>query len=189
MRVVFIENTTPVLVAARTLAAQATNECFSLREVAEKTKASLEETRVALDTLLEADWSFRVDTDKPSSPVLSPDERLGLRRHSLTVGREYEVLGIEADYYRVLNDPETWPYGNDPVLFHPSGFRLLDAKEPSFWVCQIGEEGERYCYPPEWSEPGFFEDYHDRVEVVRQRFWDDLRHYYPKTWQERKGAT
>lgn len=189
MRVVFTENTTPALVAARTLAAQSADECFSIHEVTEKTGVTLEEARVALEKLLETDWCFRVETDETFSPVLSPDERFGLIRKSLTVGREYEVLGIEADYYRLLNDPETWPYGNDPVLFDPSCFHLIDASEPSFWVCQTGEEGERYCYPPEWNEPGFFEDYHDGVEAVRQRFWEDLQRYYPQTWQERKGCT
>lgn len=104
---------------------------------------------------------------------------------SLTIGREYEVLGIAADYFRILNDPESKPYSNDPVLFDQECFEVTDATEPSFWVCSVGEDGERYCYPPEWNSIGFFEDYHDGVEEVRKQFWEDLRRYYPLTWQER----
>lgn len=104
---------------------------------------------------------------------------------SLTMGREYEVLGIEADDFRILNDPDSKPYGNDPVLFDQEYFEVTDTTEPAFWACSFGENGERYCYPPEWSNPGFFEDYHDGVEEVINQFWGDLRRYYPLTWQER----
>jgi hypothetical protein len=76
---------------------------------------------------------------------------------SLTIDRIYEVLGIEADTYRVLTDPESKPYGNDPVLYAPDCFKIVDPQEPDFWICQYGEDGERYCYPSEWNEVGFFE--------------------------------
>lgn len=104
---------------------------------------------------------------------------------SLTIGREYEVLGIEANNFRIMNDSDKKPYGNDPVLFDPESFEVTDATEPSFWVCSVGENGGRYCYPPEWNSIGFFEDYHDGVEEVRKQFWEDLRRYYPLTWHER----
>lgn len=105
---------------------------------------------------------------------------------SLTLEREYEVLGIEADLFRILDDPETKPYGDDPVLFEPDCFKVIDPTEPDFWVCEVGEDDERYCYPPEWSGIGFFEDYHDGMIEVGQVFWRLLKHYYPKTWNERR---
>jgi len=114
--------------------------------------------------------------------AIAPDGR----RVSLTLGREYEVLGIEADDYRILNDPDTWPYGNDPVLFEPECFEITDPTFPDFWVCSTGSDGEQYCYPPEWNKVGFFEDYHDGVETVRKQFWEDLNRYYPLTWHARK---
>jgi len=117
---------------------------------------------------------------KPTIAVTSDGMEL-----TLTIGREYEVLGIEADSYRILNNPETWPYGNDPVLFAPQYFEIVDPTIPTFWNCTIGDEGEKYCYPPEWSTVGFFEDYHDGVEVVCSNFWKDLKRYYPETWRER----
>ncbi len=104
---------------------------------------------------------------------------------SLTINREYEVLGIEADNYRILDDENNLPYGNDPVLFEPECFRIIDSTEPDFWICYFGEEEERYCYPIEWNKIGFFEDYHDGNELVRKIFLDGLKLYYPKTYFER----
>ena len=97
----------------------------------------------------------------------------GATYYSLTVGREYVVLGIAADWYRILDDTE------DPCLFDPSCFRVVDSTEPSFW--QSSEhDGVRYAYPPEWDQVGFFEDFHDHVESVVRRFWHDLDRYYPE---------
>lgn len=94
-------------------------------------------------------------------------------RHSLTVGQEYEVLGIEGDFLRLLTD------AGEPVLFDPACFEVTDPAEPKFWVSTIGEEGERYAYPIEWAVPGFFEDWHDRVDVVRRIFSAQLAAWYP----------
>ena len=92
---------------------------------------------------------------------------------SLTIGRVHEVLGIEADLYRLLDDT------GEPCLFEPSCFAVLDPLEPAFWLSQVGEEGECYAYPPGWGEPGFFEDWHDGVESVRQVFAEQLARWYP----------
>ncbi|MEZ4375939.1 MAG: hypothetical protein R3B07_34355 [Polyangiaceae bacterium] len=104
----------------------------------------------------------------------------------VTLDRTYEVLGIEADDYRLLTDPETEPYGNDPILYPPECFQIIDPAEPEFWESRWGEDGERYARPKAWNEPGFFEDFHDRVEEVRARFWEDVRTMYPYTWAERQ---
>ena len=96
------------------------------------------------------------------------------------------MLGIEADCYRLLDDENTRPYGNDPVLFEPECFEIMDPGEPAFWVCEHGEDGERYCYPVEWSHAGFFEDYHDHVPEAQNTFWDGVKKYYPDTFRERK---
>jgi hypothetical protein len=107
---------------------------------------------------------------------------------SLTMGRIYEVLGIEADDYRILTNEDHLYAPNDPVLYEPECFRLVDAREPDFWICELGEDGERYAYPECWSRIGFWEDYHDHVQAVREQFWNDLRILYPKTWAERRGT-
>ena len=94
--------------------------------------------------------------------------RFGYPLFSLTIGKEYEVLGIEADDYRLLGDPGTFPRGNEPFLFDPACFRIVDAKEPA------------------WTTPGFFEDDHDGIEAARAQFWRDLERYYPETFGERR---
>jgi hypothetical protein len=110
------------------------------------------------------------------------------RRLNLTVGRVYEVLGIEADDYRLLSDDGT-DCPNDPLLYPANCFRVVEASEPTFWVSAFGGDGERYAYPQEWSGPGFFEDYHDRLQAVREQFWGDLRRLYPNTWQDRQAGS
>jgi hypothetical protein len=93
----------------------------------------------------------------------------------LTPGREYEVLALEADWYRLLNDAD------DPVLYSPDDFLVLDPAEPEFWQCRVGDEGERYASPEPWAEPGFFEDVHDRVPAASERFREVLNRFFPKT--------
>lgn len=79
----------------------------------------------------------------------------------LTVGRVYPVIGIEADDYRILNDE------GQPYLYAHELFTVVDAQEPADWETDYGEEGERYAYPPELNEPGFFEDYFDgKTEAI-----------------------
>ena len=110
------------------------------------------------------------------------------REVALTIGRVYEVLGIESDSYRVLTDESVAWDPNSPVLYEPECFRVLDASEPTFWISRLGEDGERYAYPEAWGRRGFFEDYHDGVEPVREQFWRELRELYPWTWAERRGG-
>jgi len=86
----------------------------------------------------------------------------------LTPRRLYEVIGIAADFIRIIDDEA------EPVLFPCEWFIVVDASEPADWVTSYGEEGERYAYPPELGGVGFFEDWHDGVESARQTFRDFL---------------
>ncbi|OUC06290.1 hypothetical protein RY27_21965 [Litorilinea aerophila] len=75
------------------------------------------------------------------------------------------MIGIEADDLRLLND------AGQPFLYPADAFDVVDSTEPSDWVTEYGDDGERYAYPPELNEPGFFEDFFDaRTEAVRT-FW------------------
>lgn len=94
-------------------------------------------------------------------------------RHALTVGAEYEVLGIECDSLRLLTDR------GEPVLFDAACFEITDPTEPAFWVNAFPGEAERYAYPPGWGVPGFFEAWHDNVAVVRELFAAQLAGWYP----------
>jgi hypothetical protein len=91
---------------------------------------------------------------------------------SLTVGRVYEVLGIEGDWLRLLDDL------GEPVLFDPACFRVVDPSEPANWSSVV-EDGSRNAYPPEWGRPGFFEDWHDGVPSVRKAFARQVRTWHP----------
>jgi hypothetical protein len=73
----------------------------------------------------------------------------------LTEKGVYEVIGIEADHFRILNDE------GRPYLYPPELFIIVDTQEPTVWEIEYGDEGEKYAYPPELNSPGFFEDYFD----------------------------
>ncbi|MCH8823617.1 MAG: hypothetical protein IH984_08935 [Planctomycetes bacterium] len=100
--------------------------------------------------------------------LIGPEETVS----GLTLGREYGVIGIEADWYRIINDE------GDPCLYEPDCFSVIDPTEPTFWDCKFGEEGERYCYPTSWNRVGFFEDYHDSVQSVVRQFWREHEALY-----------
>ena len=65
-----------------------------------------------------------------------------------------------------------------PYLYSPKLFDVVDSSEPSFWVWEYGEDGERYCYPQEWMYAGFFEDYHDYLPEAHVIFWEVYHRLY-----------
>ncbi len=82
----------------------------------------------------------------------------------LSPNRQYTVIGIEADWYRIIND------GREPCLYDRDLFDVRNSAEPGFWITSFGDEGERYSYPVEFSAPGFFEDWHDGNIEARSIF-------------------
>jgi len=109
-------------------------------------------------------------------------ESISTPKLSLTLGEVYEVLAIEGDMYRILTDPQSWPYGNDPVLYESSLFEVVDGSIPEFWVEERFEDGSVCQSPPEWRGC-FFDDFHDRDAASRRIFWDIVKRYYPWTWK------
>jgi len=93
------------------------------------------------------------------------------RYPDLTPGQPYAVLGIEADDFRLLNDR------GRPYLYPSQLFDVVDPREPEDWLTEVGEDGERYAYPPLLNASGFFEDFFDAKreavatfrQVVNQR--------------------
>ena len=75
------------------------------------------------------------------------------------------VIGIEADDLRILND------AGRPYLYPPRLFMVIDRREPSDWVSEVGDDGERYAYPPPLNKPGFFEDFFDDKSRAVGTFW------------------
>jgi hypothetical protein len=87
----------------------------------------------------------------------------------LTVGKEYEVIGLDDQYYRVLDD------SGEPVLFPHTAFVVLDEQVPPDWVWQRYAEGDFYANPPELQGPGFYEDYFDHKRYAQEAFAVYLR--------------
>lgn len=86
----------------------------------------------------------------------------------LSPQQSYVVIGIEANDYRILNDR------GRPYLYPSGDFDLVDDSEPSDWIIEIGEDGERYAYPQAFNEPGFFEDFFEQQEGAVKRFWREI---------------
>lgn len=87
------------------------------------------------------------------------------RYSDLTPDQPYLVLGIEADDLRILNDQ------GRPFLYPRDLFVVVDAREPEDWVSEIGEDHERYAYPPPLNDSGFFEDFFDGKPEAVATFW------------------
>lgn len=83
-------------------------------------------------------------------------------KNALTPGNVYRVIGIECDYFRIMND-----FG-EPILYNPILFEVIDCTFNKTWVTHICEDGARCSYPPMLQRPGFFEDWfaHDRAVMM-----------------------
>lgn len=88
----------------------------------------------------------------------------------LTSGQLYDVIGIEADDLRIINNV------GRPFLYPPDLFSLVDAREPTDWVTEFGDDGERYSYPAPLNKPGFFEDFFDQKTKAVATFWRVVNH-------------
>jgi hypothetical protein len=108
---------------------------------------------------------MKVQVDSNLTDSLSFDD--------LTPGNTYRVIGIEVDDYRLVND-EGMPY-----LYPKNIFQVVDGHEPEDWQTVYGDGGERYSYPKELSEPGFFEDVMDGNHKAAAI----LRHYLANNWR------
>jgi hypothetical protein len=89
--------------------------------------------------------------------------RRHLRYPDLTAGQAYVVIGIEADDLRILND------AGRPFLYPRRLFAVVDSQEPSDWVTEYGEEGERYSSPPVLNKEGFLRTFSMRNPKQSER--------------------
>lgn len=99
----------------------------------------------------------------------------------LTFGQPYVVIGIEADELRLLNN------AGRPFLYRPTLFSVIESEEPSDWVTEFGDDGERYSYPPALNKPGFFEDFFDQKTKAVATFWRIVNQQLATTQQSSVG--
>src|SRR5262245_37314524 len=97
----------------------------------------------------------RSEAQAGGHPMIVKLRRGARRRRDLTPERAYVVIGIEADDLRILNDE------GRPFLYPARVFRIVDRREPRDWISDVGDDGERYAYPPAINGAGFFEDFFD----------------------------
>jgi len=83
----------------------------------------------------------------------------------LSENQPYFVIGIEADDYRLLND------AGKPYLYHPELFEVIDARQPTDWITEFGDDGEQYSYPSLLNEVGFFEGLFEQQPEKISIFW------------------
>jgi hypothetical protein len=95
-------------------------------------------------------------------------QRKNSRYSDLTPNQQYVVIGIEADDFRILNDQ------GRPYLYPSRLFRVADPHEPESWITELGDDDERYAYPPPLNSVGFFEDFFDGKKKVVATFWQVL---------------
>ncbi len=92
---------------------------------------------------------------------LNPNHPEAEQYADFTREKFYEVIGIEADDFRILNDR------GKPYLYPCDLFVVVDPQEPEEWQTEYGTEGERYSYPKELGDAGFFEDWFEGDERAR----------------------
>lgn len=81
----------------------------------------------------------------------------------LSVGAVYDVVGIDSENFRVIDD------NDEPFLYPKDLFEIVDPSIPDGWITETRDD-EKYIDPPEFAEPGFYEDYFDRVEAAVEKF-------------------
>lgn len=96
------------------------------------------------------------------------DERTSIRED-----KTYTVLAVECGMFRLVNE-----FG-EPTLHDLGAFDIVDSAEPEFWIHET-IDGCRYAGPAGWNCSGFFEDWHNGVRDIRNRFRDDLVRYFPQ---------
>jgi hypothetical protein len=92
------------------------------------------------------------------------------RYRDLALGQLYDVIGIEADELRIINNM------GRPFLYPADLFSLVDAREPTDWVTEFGDDGERYSYPPPLNKAGFFDDFFNQKAKAVATFWRVANH-------------
>lgn len=100
---------------------------------------------------------------KNKLPRIDPDTGPYDWQLRLVIGKQYRVIEVEADDFRILDE------SGEPCLYPPEAFEVIDSMPDTDWVREVGEDGEVYWGPTDLRESGVWEDYFDRVESAKQK--------------------
>ena len=75
---------------------------------------------------------------------------------TLKTNKEYVVIGISYDSYRVINERK------EPILYPKYLFHVIEDSIPGDWIKKKYPDDEYYIDPPELCKQGFYETYFDR---------------------------
>jgi len=110
----------------------------------------VERNGLAISIRFEEDTDMRVRV-KNDAVRLAALEGVG---HSLTEQREYFVIDIFEDSFRVIDDE------GEPIIYPKVLFETCDASLPPNWqFAQKTGDTDYYLGPRSTSTPGFYEDY------------------------------
>lgn len=87
---------------------------------------------------------------------------------NLVENKIYDVIGISTNYFRVVD--EMW----EPILYPKYLFDVIDASIPEWWIRKEYSADEYYINPPEFTEPGFYEDYFDGIPEAKDIYYKFL---------------
>jgi hypothetical protein len=93
--------------------------------------------------------------------------------HSYTLLKNYIVLTIENNYYRLISD------AGEPILYPIKCFEIMDPQIPSFWNAYYSSECNTMDLAPEyWLKSNFWSNYFDYKPPTVEIFWKDCRELY-----------
>ena len=82
--------------------------------------------------------------------------------HNIKPGKIYEVIGLDWKTYSIIDED------NEPALYSKKYFNVVDSTIPKEWIWKKFEDNTYVADPPEFSEPGFFERWHEHEESARK---------------------
>ncbi len=115
--------------------------------------------------MIHFNWSImKVKANKNIDNHIGDD----LDNEKLTIGKVYDVIAVEGEYYRIIDDD------HEPILYNRKLFEVVDSNIPPDWVETIFDD-EIFIEPLDTLKPGFYEDYFDGVPDVVQRYQQLLK--------------
>lgn len=145
-------------------------------EVCCSLELAISDLQGCVDRLSEMDIIMTIDP----WPI-SHETTLILMQHDLVIGRRYEVFHVSADGYYLLSEGSVKGWKPTPRYYHKGLFEVGDKYIPEGWVVEWDWDGLA-IHPPGWDK-GFFTGLYEKNSSAMERFTEELKHLFPKTYQ------